>query len=96
MSTPKQSKAAIIAAQARKILELESQLAHVYHFAHRGIDKASVKHRMGSGVLLQLSGLGGKEIILPVMIRDGLSDETIAAIKADLVRSYAGAVEFKP
>lgn len=80
----------------RQILELESQLAHVYAFAMTEIDRASTKHRMASGVLLQLSGVGGKDIINPVMIKDGLSDATIAAIKADLARSYDLAVMFKP
>jgi len=32
----------------------------------------------------------------PTLIRDGLSPETIAAIKADLKRSYDLAIQFKP
>jgi hypothetical protein len=72
----------------RQILELESQLAHRYRFAELEIDKASTAKMMASGVLLQLTALGGREIINPVVIRDGLSPETIAAIKADLHRSY--------
>lgn len=77
----------------RKILELESQLAHRYSFAMTEIDGASIDRLMGSGVLLQLTGIGGKDIIHPVVIKDGLSLE---AIKADLVRSYDLAVMFKP
>jgi len=72
----------------RQILELESQLAHRYAYAQSEIDKASTAKMMASGVLLQLTALGGREIISPVVIRDGLSPETIAAIKADLHRSY--------
>jgi hypothetical protein len=72
----------------RQILELESQLAHRYAYAQSEIDKASTSRMMASGVLLQLTALGGREIINPVVIRDGLSPETIAAIKADLHRSY--------
>lgn len=80
----------------QQITDLTSQLAHVYHFADAAIHRASIKHMMGSGVVLQLTANGGKEIINPVMIKDGLSDETIAAIKADLLRSYDLAVMFKP
>ena len=80
----------------RKILELTAQLAHAYHFADATIGKAGTDCLMASGVLLQLTGIGGKEIIPPVMIKDGLSPETIAAIRKDLARSYALAVMYKP
>lgn len=80
----------------RKIRELEAQLVHRHHFAARTIDKAGVKSLTGSGVILSLVTLGGREIIEPVCIRDGLSDETIAALKADFVRSYEIATMFKP
>ena len=80
----------------RKILELEAQLTHRCHFAVRAIDKAGVKSLTGSGVIISLVTLGGREIIEPVCIRDGLSDETIAALKADFARSYETATMFKP
>lgn len=80
----------------RKIRELEAQLTHRCHFAARTIDKAGIKSLIGSGVILSLVTLGGREIIEPVCIRDGLSDETIAALKADFVRSYEIATMFKP
>lgn len=80
----------------RKIRELEAQLTHRCHFAARTIDKAGIKSLTGSGVILSLVTLGGREIIEPVCIRDGLSDETIAALKADFVRSYEIATMFKP
>ena len=80
----------------RKVKELEAQLAHQYHFATRTIDKAGEKHCAGSAVILELTFLGGIKVIEPVAIKDGLSEETIAAIKADLKRSYERTVEFKP
>lgn len=80
----------------RKIFDLESQLVHRCHFASRSIDKAGTKHLIGSGVIISLVVLGGREIIEPLCIRDGLSDETIAAIKADIARSYEIATMFKP
>jgi len=73
---------------ARKIFELEAQLPHVAPFAYKCIDKAGTNHLMASGVILQLTTLGGREIISPVLIRDGLSTETIEAIKLDLRRSH--------
>ena len=80
----------------RQIIDLNAQLVHVYHFADRSIDKASTKHMMGGGVVLSLTAIGGREFFSPVMIKDGLSAETIEAIKADLKRSYESAVVFKP
>lgn len=80
----------------RKILELEADLIHVYHFADAYLSAIKEHSYTGSAVLLQISAIGGKEIIPPVMIKDGLSAETIAAIRRDLVRSYEAKVEFRP
>jgi hypothetical protein len=80
----------------RRILELKSQLAHSYHFASAEIHKASTDRLMASGCLLQLTDIGGKEIINPILIKDGLSPDTIAAIKKDIQRSYDLAILFKP
>lgn len=80
----------------RKILELESQLIHVYHFADQYLAGIKPGSFTGSGVLLQLTAIGGREIVPPVMIKDGLSADTIAAIRRDLVRSYENMTEFKP
>ena len=80
----------------RKIAELEAQLVHRLGFGMQTIDKASSERLKGSGVILSLTFLGGKEVMEPVMIRDGLSPETIDALKADIVRSYEIATLFKP
>ena len=93
---PKQTKSQRIAELERKLREAEAGQAHVYHFASAGIDKASIKHLASSGAVLTLTYLGGREIFSPVMIRDGLSDETIAALKTDFVRSYELATLHKP
>lgn len=79
----------------RENMELRAQLAHVYHFASAELHKAG-DCLMGSGVLVQLHALGGREIVNPVVIRDGLSPDTIEALRRDLVRSYQGATIFKP
>lgn len=70
--------------------------AHVYHFASYALDKLSTDHLAASGLILSITMLGGREPFSPVLIMDGLSKETIAALKADLVRSYNKAIEFKP
>lgn len=80
----------------RKVLELESQLAHRYHFASSQISGAAIRKRMASGVMLQLTAIGGEQIIPPVTIKDGLSEETIDALKKDLLRSFELAIAFKP
>jgi len=89
--------------QANKILVLERQLreakagsAYVYHFADKALDKASTKSLALSGVVVTMTVLGGRELFSPVLIRDGLSDELIAALRADLARSYELAVMYKP
>ncbi len=80
---------------ARENTELRAQLASSYHFADATIGKAG-DSLMGSGVLLRLHALGGRELIVPVVIRDGFSADTIAAIRRDIARSYAGATVLKP
>lgn len=93
---PKQTKPQRIAELERKLNEALAGQAHVYHFASASIDKASTDHLLASGVIITLTVLGGREIFNPVLIRDGLSRETIAALKADFARSYENAVSFKP
>lgn len=78
----------------RKIKELESQLAFNYAHASMKIHKAS--DLMASGVILELTALGGNKIIEPVMIVDGLSKETVESLKKDIVRSWKRATEQKP
>jgi hypothetical protein len=92
----KQTKAQRIAELERQLHEAKAAQVHNYHFASTGLDKLSTDRLMGSGVILSMTVLGGHTTFKPVLIRDGLSKETIAAIKADLVRSYKLAVELKP
>ena len=80
----------------REVKELTAQLASSYHFASATLDKAGTDKMMASGVLLQLHALGGRELIVPIVIRDGLSADTIAALQRDIARSYTLATQFKP
>lgn len=95
MASTKKTKGPTKADLARKVMELTAQLASTYHFADAALHKAG-SPLVGSGVLLQMNALGGRELISPVVIKDGLSPETIAAIRKDIQRSYELAVMFKP
>lgn len=79
----------------RALLEAHALAPFSYGFAHTDIVKASTDRLMGSGVLLQLTVLGGKEIINPVVIRDGLSADTIECLKRDIKRSSDQACEMR-
>ena len=71
------------------VCELSKQLAPL-------LAKATRKRTMASGVLIQMHYLGGAKVCDPFVLRDGLSDETIAAICADLAYTYDLGVIFKP
>ena len=90
------AKAKTNAVLRREAKELLAGQVHQYHYAEKEVEKASIDHIMGSGVILELTVLGGRELVKPVLIRDGLSKETIEAIQADLCRSYELATTFKP
>ena len=79
-----------------KLKEALASQSHVYAAADSGIKNASVDHMMGSGVVITITAIGGKELIPPTLIRDGLSNSTISAIREDLVRSYNLSVLQKP
>ena len=79
-----------------KLKEAIASQVHVYHFADLALNKLSTDNLVGSGVILELTVLGGKTGIEPIFIRDGLSKETIKAIQSDLKRSYDLATMFKP
>lgn len=72
----------------RKIRELEAQSPPAARAALRDIDKADDR-LMGSAVIVTLTALGGREIAAPFAIRDGLSPNTIACLKADIARTMA-------
>lgn len=92
----KQTKAQRIAELERKLGEALAGQVHTYHFADATIDKASTEHLMGSGVIITLTVLGGRKIFEPTLIRDGLSKETIAALKGDFRRGYELATMYRP
>lgn len=81
---------------ARKLREALAGQAYVYAYASEAIEKAGTEHLMASGAVVTITALGGREIVAPVLIRDGLSAATIAAFQADLLRSYELATLRKP
>ena len=96
MKQNKQTKAERIRELERKLVEAQAQQIHNHHFASVGIEKASINKWMESAVIITITTLGGREIVAPVAIRNGLSDATIKAIQEDLLRSYNYATELKP
>lgn len=92
-----------IEAQSQRIAELENRLrsaeafqVHKLHFASYALDKLSTDKMCGSGVIISITSLSGKPIVDPTVISDGLSPETIAALQADMRRSFEKQTEFKP
>lgn len=80
---------------AQKVKELTAQLAFTYAAVDQKLNGAG-SALMASGVLVELTALGGRAIVPPFVVLDGLSDDTIAAIRRDLVRSYQTATAQKP
>lgn len=96
MKPTKKTKDQRITELERKLFESEAAQIHAHHFASVEMDKLVTNKMMGSGVIVTFTTLGNRTTIGPVMIRNGLSKETIEAIKTDLVRSYEYAIELKP
>ncbi len=71
-------------------------MTHQYHFATRELKKAGRNHLAASAVIVELTVLGGRKIFEPIAIRGGLSDETLEALRKDMVRSFGELVELKP
>ena len=71
----------------RQIRELKSQSGVRHYEAYADLYKASVDKMMASGVILELTAVGGKTLINPVLIRDGLSNKTIVCLREDIQRS---------
>lgn len=85
MTRPKLSKAA---QQAKDLMQYKAMDIGTLKEAYMAIDKDGRPKYMASGVIIILRNLSGDVILGPVMITDGLSDATIAAIKADIKATY--------
>jgi hypothetical protein len=72
----------------RKNMELEAQLPFVYPAVDRALALAGRDKMIASGLLIQIHALGGREICRPFMLRDGLSEATIEALRDELKYSH--------
>lgn len=86
MANIKQTKAQIIQEQQRKIKELEACRIMNKSMAYNALNKFG-DSCFGSAVIITIECLGGKLKIDPFAISDGLSKDTIAALKADIEKS---------
>ena len=95
MSEKKSAKQlARIAELERKLLECEAQLIHKPHYLSKTLEKY---HQLnGSGVIVTFQKLGQDSEDGPVLIKNGLSTETILALQKDLRASWEDCVIFEP
>jgi hypothetical protein len=70
----------------RRILELEAQSALTLKSSIKVIDKAG-EPMFASACIVHITALGGREILPPFAVYDGLSKDTIDRLKTDLQRT---------
>ena len=85
-----------IADLERQLMEAKAAWVHHFHFADANVAQASTEKMRGSGVILTITALGGRQIVEPMIIPNGLSPETIEALRADFRRGFAYTTELKP
>lgn len=71
---------------SRMLVELRAQMPGALKIAAKDIGKADDR-MMGSAVVITVTALGGHAIVQPFAITDGLSSETIEALRRDIDRS---------
>ena len=97
MKTPeKKTKAQRLVELERKLFVAQASQIYRHHFASKALDRLNTDKFMGSGLIVTVTYLSGEQAFEPVMICNGLSKETVAALKADLARSFNYATEMKP
>ena len=96
MKTEKKTKAQHLVELERKLFVAQAPQSYRHHFASKALDRLNTDKVMGSGLIVTVTHLSGEQAFEPVMICNGLSKETIAALKADLARSFNYATEMKP
>lgn len=94
--TSKQKRAEEITALHTQLATAKASQVHNYHLADASISRTSTDRLKESGVVISLRTLNGTSLIPDVMIPDGLSDETIVALRTDFRRAYLRATELKP
>lgn len=90
--TPKPSRAQL----ESKIAALEAQLLSTVINAASEITALAKKDYTASAMIVTIKGLDGRELLKPVGINDGLSKETLAALHADIIRTYGLKTAYPP
>jgi hypothetical protein len=85
-----------VAVLRQRIIDLEAQIASRCSNAIQELNGARIEKMQASAIILTITALGGRQIVPPVAIRDGLSDVAINALQDDLLRSYSLATLNKP
>lgn len=71
----------------RQLLEAKAHSPVRMRDSIRDLLTAGKDHRMASGVIITITGLGGDTIIKPTTVFDGLSPTTIESLRADIKSS---------
>lgn len=85
MRTTKTTLAVGLAAARAEIKEMEAQTISRLLAAYNNIQNAGKSRMMASGVIVSIHALGGREIVPPFVVADGLADDTIAALRRDVL-----------
>ncbi len=81
---------------AQKLKVADASRAYTYWATSNQVVNLMKRDFTASGVVLHVTDLTGRNLIDPVMIIDGLSEATLRAIHADIVRSHDSAASFGP
>ena len=81
---------------AQKLKVADASRASTYWATSDQVARLMKRNFTASGMVLHVTSLSGENLILPVMISDGLSEATLRAIHADIVRSHDSAASFGP
>ena len=76
--------------------EAEASQIHNYHFAGAKLLNLSLNDLMGSGCILSVHSTKGKELIKPIMMKDGFSAAAVNALMDDFQYSYYTLIQFIP
>jgi hypothetical protein len=79
----------------RRNAELSAQLASACGNAWESLPAAGSKFH-GSAIILTITALGGREVVAPFAIRDGLSVRAVEALRDDAARSFELATLVNP
>lgn len=76
-----------VAELERQIIKLEAAQVSRLKCSYDKALKASVEKCMGSGLIIQVTDLEGKNVIDPTMIVNGFSKDLIDALRAEIYQS---------